>query len=208
MKIAGQVACHRAITPGTFLLASLLLLAGCSKIHQTNMSPLDTAGMHPDTIEQLHKDHVTDDEVQQLLTAGRNGLSEPGCLELVSIARSRHRSFAEGETVAGMLGAGLKESSVLTIVRLDQLAGFSGEAQAMRLAGISDDVVLNIARRRAKGETVISGSRLAGLRNVGYSNVELVAALDRGITDKQAQEAIARHTNGPRTFVHQVGRRR
>ena len=151
MKIAVQVACYRAITPGTFLLASLFLLAGCSKVHQTNMSPLDTAGM---------------------------------------------------------LGAGLKESSVLAIVRLDLLAEFAGEAQAMRLAGISDDVVLNIARRRAKGETVISGSRLAGLRNVGYSNVELVAALDRGITDKQAQEAIARHTNGPRTFVHQAGRRR
>jgi hypothetical protein len=195
------------------LLAALLplaglLVAGCSRIHQTNLSPLDTAGMHPDTIEQLHKDRVTDDEVQQLLTAGRGGLSEQGCVELVSIARSRHRSFAEGETVAGMLRAGLKESSVITIVRLDQLAGFSGEAQAMRLAGISDDVVLNISRRRSKGETVISGSRLAGLRNVGYSNVELVAALDRGITDKQAQEAIARHTNGPRTFVHQVGRRR
>jgi hypothetical protein len=190
------------------LVASLLLLAGCNKIRQTNMSPLDSAGMHSDSIEQLHKDRVTDDEIQQLLIAGRAGMSERGCLELVSIARSRHRGFAEGETVAGLFRAGLKESSVLTLVHLDQLAGFSGEAQAMRLAGISDDVVLNIARRRAKGETVISGSRLAGLRNVGYSNVELVAALDRGITDKQAQEAIARHTNGPRTFVHQVGRRR
>lgn len=190
------------------LLAALLLLPGCSRIHQTNLSPLDTAGMHPDTIEQLHKDRVTDDEVQQLLTAGRGGLSEKGCVELVSIARSRHRSFAEGETVAGMLRAGMKESSIITMVRLDQMAEFSGEARAMRLAGISDEVVLNISRRRSKGETVVSGSRLAQLRNVGFSNADLVAALDRGITDKQAQEAIARHTNGGHSFVRQTGRRR
>jgi hypothetical protein len=107
-----------------------------------------------------------------------------------------------------MLRAGMKESSIITMVRLDQMAEFSGEARAMRLAGISDEVVLNISRRRSKGETVVSGSRLAQLRNVGFSNADLVAALDRGITDKQAQEAIARHTNGGHSFVRQTGRRR
>jgi hypothetical protein len=190
------------------LLASLLLLAGCNKIRQTNMSPLDSAGMHSDSIDQLHKDRVTDDEIQQLLIAGKAGMSERGCLELVSIARSRHRGFAEGETVAGLLRAGLKESSVLTLVHLDQLAGFSGEAQAMRLAGLSDDVILDVARRHAKGEAVLSGPRLAQLRNVGFSNVQLVAAVDRGITDKQAAEAIASHNNSGHSFVRQSGRRR
>ena len=174
------------------------------------MSPLDEAGMHSESFEQLHKYQVNDDEVRQILIAGRAGMSERGCVELVGIARSRHRVFAEGETIAGLFGAGMKESSVMEIVRLDQLTPFGGEAAAMRLAGLSDDVVLNAARRRAKGEAVLGGARLAGLRDAGFSNAELVAMLDRGMTDKQADEAIARHNYavGGHRFVPQRGRRR
>jgi hypothetical protein len=192
------------------LTASLLLLAGCNKIHQTNMSPLDAAGMHPESFEQLHKYQVNDGEVQQILTAGRAGMSEQGCVELVGIARSRHRVFAEGDAVALLFGAGMKENSVMQIVRLDQLTPFAGEAAAMRLAGLPDDVILDAARHRAKGQAVLGGARLAELRDAGFSNAQLVAVLDRGMTDKQADEAIARHNYavGGHSFVRQHGRRR
>lgn len=184
-------------------------MAGCKKLHQTNLSPLDAAGMHPDSFEQLHKYQVSDDEVQQILIAGRAGMSEQDCVKLVGIARSRHRVFAEGETISGLLGAGVKESSVMEIARLNQLTPFGGEAAAMRLAGLSDDVVLDAARHRAKGEAVLGGARLAELRDAGFSNAQLVAELDRGITDKQADEAIARHNYalGGHGFVRQHGHR-
>jgi hypothetical protein len=103
----------------------------------------------------------------------------------------------------------MNESAVIELVRLDQVTSFAGEAAAMRLAGLSDEVVLGVARRRAKGETVVAGARLAELRDAGYSNAQLLAALDRGMTDKQADEAIARHNYalGGHSFVKQ-GRRR
>jgi hypothetical protein len=193
-----------------FVTWLLFLTAGCNKVRQTNMSPLDAAGMHPESLQQLHEYHVNDSEVQQILIAGRAGMSEQGCVKLVSIARSRQRVFAEGDAVVGLLGAGMKESSLMELVRLDQLNPFAGEAAAMRLAGLSDDVVLDVARHRAKGEPVLAGARLAELRDAGYSNAQLVAELDRGITDKQADEAIARHNYavGGHTFVRQHGRRR
>lgn len=189
--------------------ASLLLLAGCNKIKQTNMSPLDAAGMHPESFEQLRKYQVSDGEVQQILMAGRAGMSEQGCVQLVSIARSRHRVFAEGDAIAYLFGAGMKESTVMEIVRLDQLSSFGGEAAAMRLAGLSDDVILDAARRHAKGQAVLGGARLAELRDAGFSNAQLVAVLDRGMTDQQADEAIARHNYavGGHSFVRQHGRR-
>jgi hypothetical protein len=192
------------------LAASLLLLAGCNKVRQTNMSSLDAAGMHSDSLEQLHKYQINDDEVQQVLIAGRAGMSEQGCVELVGMARSRQRVFAEGDAIAGLLGAGMKESSVMELVRLDQLGPFAGEAAAMRLAGLSDGVVLDVARHRAKGEAVLAGARLAELQDAGFSNAQLVALLDRGMTDKQADEAIARHNYavGGHSFVRQHGRRR
>jgi hypothetical protein len=192
------------------LAASLLLLASCNKVRHTNMSSLDAAGMHADSIEQLHKYQVNDDEVQQILTVGRAGMSEQGCVKLVEMARSRHRLFAEGDAVAGLLGAGMNENSVIEIIRLDQLALFAGEASAMRLAGLSDDVVLSVARHRAKGQMAIAGARLAELRDAGYSNLQLVDMVDRGITDKQAEDAVARHNYavGGHAFVRQHGRRR
>ena len=190
--------------------ACLLLLAGCSRVHQTNMTQLDAAGMHPESLDQLQKYHVNEDEVRQILIAGRGGMSEQGCVELVGIARSRQRVFAEGDAIANLLGAGMKENAVMQLVRLDQLTLFAGEAAAMRLAGLSDDVVLEVARQRSKGATVIAGSRLAELRDAGLSNAQLVAAVDRGLTDKQADEIISRHDYavGGHRFVRQQGRRR
>lgn len=212
MKTArhAESVCLRQLYPALVVAASLLLLAACHRVHQTNMTPLDSAGMHPDSIEQLQKYQINDSEIQQVLTAGRAGMSEKGCVELIALARARHAVFAEGDAVAGLLGAGVKESSVIELVRLHQLTPFAGEAEAMRLAGISDEVVLDVARHRAKGEAVLAGARLAELRDAGFSNAQLVAALDRGISDKQAEEAIARHNYevGGHRFVHQYGRRR
>ena len=210
VRHAAFVCVRRVSCALAFVVWLLFLATGCNKVRQTNMSPLDAAGMHPDSLEQLHEYHVNDSEVQQILIAGRAGISEQGCVKLVSIARSRHRVFAEGDAVAGLLGAGMKENSVMELVGLDQLNPFAGEAVAMRLAGLSDDVVLDVARHRAKGEPVLAGARLAELRDAGYSNAQLVAELDRGITDKQADDAIARHNYavGGHAFVRQHGRRR
>src|SRR5689334_6138260 len=200
----------RLIAPTLASAGLLFALAGCGKVRQTNMSQLDAAGMHAESIEQLHQYQVSADEVQQILTMGRAGMSEQGCVALVGIARSRHRVFAEGDAVANLLGAGMKESSVIEIVRLDQVGPFAGEAAAMRLAGLSEDLILNVARRRAKGETVMAGARLAELKDAGYSNAQLVAMLDRRMTAKQAADAVARHDYavGGHTFVRQHGRHR
>jgi hypothetical protein len=192
------------------LAALLLLVSACTKMRPTNMTPLDSAGMHSETIEQLRKYKVTDDEVRQILIAGKAGMTEQGCTKLVGIARARHRIFAEGDAVAELLGAGMKEDAVLQLVQLDQVTLFAGEAAAMRLAGLSDEVILDVARHRTKGQAVVAGARLAELRDAGFSNTQLIAAVDRGITDKEAEEIVARHNYvvGGHSFVRQQGRRR
>jgi hypothetical protein len=212
MKTARRAAsAYLGRSPSVFTLAACLLLsAGCSKVHQANMTQLDATGMHPESLDQLQKYHVNDEEVRQILIAGRAGMSEQASVELVGIARSRQRVFGEGDAIANLLGAGMNENSVMQLVRLDQLTLFAGEAAAMRLAGLSDDVILEVARQRSKGETVLAGSRLAELRDSGLSNAQLVAAVDRGLTDKQADDIIARHNYavGGHSFVRQRGRRR
>lgn len=190
------------------LAASLFICAGCNKADRARMTPLDAVGMHPESIEQLKKYEVNDAEIQQILTVGRAGMSEQDCVELVRLARSRNRAFAEGDAIAGMIEAGVKQESILELARLDELTAFGGEAEAMHLAGLSDAVILDVARRKAKGEAVLSGSRLAELRDAGFSNTQLVAALDQGLTDKWAVQALNHHDYavGGHSFVRQRGR--
>jgi len=209
METAGKPAFgHRQARLTIVLAASLFVCAGCNNANRARMTPLDSAGMHPETIEQLNKYQVNDAEVQQILTVGRAGMSEQECIELVRLARSRDRSFAEGDAIAGMIEAGVKQNTILDLVRLNELTAFGGEAEAMHLAGLSDAVILDVARRKAKGEAVLSGSRLAELRDAGFSNAQLVAALDQGLNDKQALEALTHHNYavGGHSFVRQRGR--
>jgi len=209
MKTACKVA-FRSRSAGLMmtLAASLLVCAGCNNANRTHMTPLDSAGMHPETIEQLNKYQVNDAEVQQIVTALRAGMSEQNCLDLVRMARSHDQAFSEGDAIAGMLQAGVKQDTILELVRTHELTTFGGEAEAMHLAGLSDEIILNVARRKARGETALSGSRLAELRDAGFSNAQLVAALNQGLSDKQALEALAHHDYavGGHNFVRQKGR--
>ncbi len=53
----------------------------------------------------------------------------------------------------------------------------------MRLAGLSDQVILAVARRRAAGKPVLSGPSLTQLKNAGWNEAELLSLIDRGATD-------------------------
>src|SRR5260370_37274262 len=93
----------RRVPAAVVAAASLLLLAGCNKVRPTNMISLDSAGMHPDRIEQLQKYQINDGEIQQVLIAGRAGMRGNGCVELIRVGRSLHWRFSQGRAVCGVL---------------------------------------------------------------------------------------------------------
>jgi hypothetical protein len=194
------------------MVATLVLAAvgGCSNARHTDMTPLDQGGVYFKGVEQLRQLKINDAEVQQLVAARAAGLDDASCIELVRIARAHQQPFAAGDTVAGLLGAGFQQSSVLTLARLGQLESWAGEAQALRLSRLSDDVILSVARRRAAGQPVLSTRKIVDLQNVGFSQTELIAEINRGATDTEADDIIM-HRNyyaGGHTFVHQRGMRR
>ena len=145
-----------------------------------------------------------------LSAALRAGLDDTSCIELVRIARAHQLPFAGGEAVAGLLGAGFQQNSILALARLGQLESWAGEAQALRLAGLSDEVILSVARRRAAGQPVLSTAKIADLQNAGLNQNELIAEINRGTTDTDADDIIMRrnYLAGGHTFVHQKGMRR
>lgn len=194
---------------GAAFLGLLAALPGCKTAPKVDPSPLEQAGMYFNGIEQLRQLKLTQEEVAQLAQARQAGITDQDCVELVNLARRRSQPFNNGEAIAGLMRAGFQESSVMTLARLDQLA-LAGEAQAMKLAGLSDEVVLALARRLNSGQPVLSSAKAAELRNAALTNAQILEFVSRGSTDAQADAIIAQHNRaaGGHNFVSQRGIRR
>jgi hypothetical protein len=184
-------------------------LTGCQKLHRTDMTPLVQAGMYFNNAEQLRQLGVSDGEVAQLVAMRQAGVTDETCIELFRIAHMHNQLFSDGQAVAGLVGAGVQEKSVLELARLNQLGLWSGEAQALRLSGLSDQVILAIARRRAADQPVLSGPKVDALKNASLSEAQILADINSGISDEQADKIIAErdYAAGGHSFVRQRGRR-
>jgi hypothetical protein len=94
------------------------------------------------------------------------------------------------------------------LANLNQLGLAAGELEAMRLAGLSDETIVEVARRRAEGKTVLSGASLADMKNAGLRDSTLLELSRRGIPDSQATAIIAlrrRGTNDQEILRHFTG---
>jgi hypothetical protein len=183
-----------ALFPCAILLALFTLfvwLAGCNRVHLTDTTPLDATGMSFSAIEELRKLDVTNAEVADLVKAKQGGISDDGCVELVRIARNRHEPFSSGDAVLGLRQAGMNDPGVLELARLNQLGLGVGELQAMRLAGISDFMILEVARRHSASKPVFSGVGLVELKNAGFGDSLILELIRRGLSDDQKDALIA-----------------
>ena len=178
------------------LVFAFLLVSGCHRVLPTNTIPLDGAGLSFSAIQSLKSLNITDAEVAEIVKAKQGGLSDDGCVALVRLAHSRNEKFHIGDDVTQLLGAGVSESTVLELAKLDQIGLWTGEAQAMRLAGLSDEIILEVAHRRAAGQPVLSGVSLANFKNTGMSEGTLLQLVRRGVPDSEAPEIIRLRRRG------------
>jgi hypothetical protein len=183
------------------VMAAGLSLTNCSKMHKADPTPLDLAGVWFQDIQPFRDLNVTDAEVQEMVAARQGGISEQACLELIRIAHGRKQLFTDGNAASTLLAAGMREASVLELARLNQLGPQTGEAQALSLAHLSDQVILAIAQRRATGMPTLSGPTAAALQNSGFSEEQILAEINRGTTDADADAMIARRNAAPKLFV-------
>jgi hypothetical protein len=191
------------------LLLLLLPGAGCKKIVALDTKPLDQAGMWFESIKQLRDLEITQAEIGQVARAREAGVSDAGCIELVKLARGQHQPFADGEAVASLRRAGVSEPTILELARINQLSSWSGEAMAMRLVGMPDDLLLAVAQRRAAGQPIPSGAALSRLKSTGLTDAQLLELVNRGTTDAQAEEIVAarQRAAAPQGFVRYPRRR-
>jgi len=185
------------------MVALLGALAGCKSHPLTDYRPLDQAGMWSSSMQDLKKLNVNDAEIEQVVALKRAGVKDEMCVSLVQAAHDHHHPFASAAAAGSLNGAGFND---------DQLDSLSGDAVMLRLVGLSDPTVEWILQRRIKGLLTISSAEIGRLKNTGLSEKEIIARIENGMTDAQADaEAFAREkarAHAGTGFVRVRGRRR
>jgi hypothetical protein len=179
----------------TFLVLCIFV-TGCKHVQPLDTKPLDASGMNYDTIKKLESLHITTPEIAELSKVRSAGFSDASCIELFEISHGRGEPFTSGDAVVGLIRVGMREPNILEIARLNQLGINAGELQAIRLTGLSDAIVLEVARHRAEGKPELSGASLAGMKNAGLRESTLLELARRGISDSQATAIIASRRHG------------
>jgi hypothetical protein len=191
--------------PCGLLLASILLVSSCKPAQKADTEQANQMAMWLDSVPQLKTLNVSNAEIGELAKAHEAGLTDPSTVVLIQLARERKQPFADGQSIAGLLNAGSSEQTVLELARLNQLGVWAGQAQAMRLVGLSDKVILAIAQRRSKGLSVLSGEKLGELKNAGASDALILEMVQRGDSEQTASNYIAERNRaaGGHKFVFQ-----
>lgn len=175
------------------IAAALILLtcAGCQHIRYIDTKPLDQAGMDYSSIQQIKKLNPSDEEIAEVAKAKMGGLSDHACIELLEISRSQNRPADFADAADNLVQVGMTEDNILALARMKQLGVPSGELTAMKLTGLSDAVVMEVARRHAAGKQALSGVSLAHLKDAGFSQAALFELVRRGIRDDEVPAIVS-----------------
>ena len=195
---ASDEAIHRRafFSPLCLALFIAFFAVGCKHVQPLDTKPLDISGMDYGAIKQFESLNVTAPEVVELSTARASGFSDASCLAAYQISHSRGEAFKSGETIAGLVRAGMSDETILELDKLNQLGLTAGEFEVMHLAGLSDAILLEVARHRADGKPEFSGASLSSMKNAGFREAIILELARRGIPDSQAAAIIAARRHG------------
>jgi hypothetical protein len=192
--------------PCALLLASLALVWSCKPAQKPDTEQADQRAMWLDSVPQLKSLNVSNAEITELSKVHEAGLTDPSSVVLIQLARDHKTPFTDGQSVADLLNAGSSEQTVLELARLNQLGPWAGEARAIRLAGLSDKIILAVAQRRSQGLPVLSGGKLGELKNTGVNDATILEMVQKGDSDQTATRYIAARERaaGGHKFVYQA----
>ena len=190
--------------PCALLLVSIALLSSCKSAPKADAEQTNQMAMWLDSVPELKALGISNAEVSELKKAHEAGLTDPSSVVLIKLARERHTPFTDGQPIADLLNAGSSEATVVQLARLNELGIWAGEARAMRLAGLSDQIILAVAQRKSQGLSVLSGEKLAEVKNTGASDATLLDFVQKGLSEKSASDYIAqRNRMSGHQFVYQ-----
>lgn len=181
-----------AIIPAAALT---LVLAGCHHKSSANTQLLDRSGMDFSSVQQIRQLNVNAAEVAEILKMHDAGFPDQSSVQAVQIAHSHGQVF-RADDIIGMRQAGMSEQMVFELAGMSDFGRDAGELEAMHLAGLSDAILMEVARHRAAGKPVLSGASLADLKNAGVRGATLLELVRRGVPDSEGKALLVSRRHG------------
>lgn len=169
---------------------------GCKRLQPVDTSPLMNSGMGYDAMRQLSALKVTAAEVGEIAKARQGGFSDDDCVKILKIYKNRNQSFDAGDAVAGLAQVGMSDADILGLATMNELGLGWGELQAMKLAGMSEAIVMAEAQQRASGKPALSGAALARLKNAGVRETTLLKLVEKAVPDSKASAILSYRRRG------------
>jgi len=183
---ARRVPFRLPLAAAALAVVAAFAVVACQRLEYVSMKPLEEAGFHYSSIQQLEPLDLNKAEVAELVKAVKGGVGEATCILLIHVSRGQKTRFAEGDAAAALHAARIADPTIVELAQLRQLGAWSGEAAAIRLTGTSDQVILAVAKQRAAGQPVPSGASLAKMKDAGVSEATIIELIGRGISDSDA----------------------
>ncbi|HUO34061.1 MAG TPA: hypothetical protein VMU43_03625 [Candidatus Acidoferrum sp.] len=180
----------------TAAISAVIAAAGCHPAPPLDTSPLDQAGMSYDAVKELEAAKISQAEIGEIAKIRQAGMSDDSCVELLKLYHARKLPFDAGDAVAGLLQVGITEPDVIQLAQWNQLGLGVGELQAIKLAGLSEQIVMDVAQAHAQGKPVLSGASLGGMKNAEIRSSTLLELVKHNVPDSQASAIIAAHKHG------------
>jgi hypothetical protein len=180
----------------TVVLVSVFSLGACDGFRLLDTKPLDRAGMSYDSIKEMKALHISQAEINEIARVREAGLSDVDCVAILRMFHQRNEPFTAGDTIAGLYESGISEGTVLGLVSMDQVGLGAGDLQAIHLAGLPDELVVDIARDRAAGKSTLSGAALGTMKNLRMDNATLLELVRRGTPEQDGPRIIAKRRSG------------
>lgn len=172
-----------------------VVLAGCHHASSANTQLLDRSGMDYASVQQIRGLNVSAAEVAEILKMHDAEFPDASCVQAVQIAHNHGQTF-HADDIIGMKQAGMSEQMIFDLAAMTNFGKDAGELEAMHLAGLSDAIVMEVARRRADGKPVLSGASLADLKNVGVRGSTLLELVRHGVPDSETKALLASRRHG------------
>lgn len=183
------------ITVAVCLSGFSIILAGCHHASSANTQLLDRSGMDFASVQQIRALNVNAVEVGEILKMRDAGFPDESCVEAVQIAHKEGQPF-RADDIIGLKKAGMGQEMIFELAAMPDFGRNAGELEAMHLAGLSDAIVLEVARRRAADKPVLSGASLADLKNAGVRGATLLELVRRGVPDSEGKAMLVSRRHG------------
>ncbi len=184
------------ICTAALIAAMAVSFSGCSKLKPVDVSPLINTGMNYKAVQQLKSSKISAAEVAEIAEARQSGFTDDDCVAIYKIYKSRNQAFDAGDAITGLMQVGMTDSDILELARLNDLGLDWGEFQAMKLAGMSNAIVMEEAQQRADGKSVLSGAALARLKNAGMHESTLLKLVQRAVPDSESRAILSARKRG------------